>query len=430
MQKDRVVKGYGWWIAIIALIAAAVGYMFYDEPLEPEAQAWLDAVSQQREGESVAHELLLGLDAGPQADPRELGRQRLAAYAEAGPLTEPAAETGERLPRLPAEVLCGADGAEFFAWFRQNPASAQALLDEHRLRLQRYREVLALGDFRSQAMSGPAEPLPAYFVAVEGNRLQGLEALLLALQGNAAVARQLLEDDIRQLRGQLAQADNLIGKMIWINLLSADLDLLARLRAEGLVAILQPLPQLSLAERDMQKPLQREFANKSLGFSMLESQARMQDNYPALQLALFFKPRQSINLVFAQDRPLLELAQRDAATFAEQVAQGPLWKPLRIWQRPNNPMGVILANVSSPDMRPYLARVHDLDAQLRLFNLLARLPAGQSPDQAWLSAQYDAQNPYLPGRLPNWSAQTGRLCYVGPLGEASRRCIQAARPTR
>ncbi|MDP3815412.1 hypothetical protein [Pseudomonas sp.] len=36
----------------------------------------------------------------------------------------------------------------------------------------------------------------------------------------------------------------------------------------------------------------------------------------------------------------------------------------------HNPAGSILADIAAPDFNPYLARLHDLDAKLSLFNRL------------------------------------------------------------
>lgn len=420
-------KNYGWLIAAVVLLGAAGGWMLYDEPLEPEAQAWLDAVQARGEGESVAYQLMMGLDAPAHQDPRDLGRQRLAAYAAAGPnkafeYSEPPA--GERLARPSRESLCVLGEADCFQRFSQDPDAAQRLLDEHALILQRYREVLAENDYRSQAVPGVAEPLPVYILISDGNRLLALQALLMAQQGDALGARRLLEDDIRQLRGQLARADQLIGKMIWTNLLSADLDVLARLRAEELLGALNPQSELDPAERDMAPALQHEFAGQALLFLGLADVTEMHADFPAGSASVLYKPRQSVNLVFAQARPLVAMATLDAVEFAEVAAREPEQRLVSPWLRPNNPIGVILANVAAADMRTYIGRLHDLNAKLRLFNLLARLPDGQLPDPAWLARQSDVQNPYRPGALPSWSERTGQLCYAGPLGDARGRCIR------
>jgi hypothetical protein len=71
----------GLWIGAALLVLAGVGWLFYDESLQPQAQTWLDAVQTRSQGSSAAYELLMGLDAPLAQDPRELGRQRLAEYA-------------------------------------------------------------------------------------------------------------------------------------------------------------------------------------------------------------------------------------------------------------------------------------------------------------------------------------------------------------
>lgn len=401
--------------------------MLYDEPLEPEAQAWLDAVAARGEGRSAAYEMLLGLDAPLAQDPRELGRQRLAESIARGPMgmqAEPASAVAAppRLAKVGAEALCHVSQASCFARFSQDTGQAQRLLDEHPVPLQRYRQVLGLTDYRSLAIPGALEPLPAYGVLVEGNRLLGLQALVLARTGQAVAARQLLEEDLAQLRRQLARSDQLIGKMVSVSLVAADLDLLARLRAEGLLGALHEQPALSPQERDMLPALQREFASRALYFLAMPASLETETGFSPSSLKLLYKARQSVNLMFAQDQLVAQVAALDAAAFAEDSRLQAL-QPTRPWQRPNNPIGVILVSVAGPDLQGYLARLHDLDAKVRLFNLLTRLPLGESPSPSWL-AGHGVENPYQSGALPMWVKPRGELCFSGPLEDPrGLRCI-------
>jgi hypothetical protein len=130
------------------------------------------------------------------------------------------------------------------------------------------------------------------------------------------------------------------------------------------------------------------------------------------QLQLLYKPRMTINDSLPTYLRIADTARLDAQTFARRLhdASSEAAAPA-IWRRLLNPVGVILGEVAVPDFNRYLARLHDLDGKIVLFNRLGR-------------AAQAGGNPYDPDQEPQWNAETQHLCFDGPLADhQSLRCL-------
>ncbi|QKE65211.1 hypothetical protein HNE05_18235 [Aquipseudomonas campi] len=401
-----------WLISVIvtlALLGSGVAFWLYDEPLLPEAQRWLEQVAKV-EGDSAAYYQLFGLDSPAGSEPQAAGRSRLVAHrqwlASHGPAQAmPAVDEPERLA-LPGDELCALAKLGCLARLRQEPATLAALLSDHDELLQRYQQLLALEDYRTLSLPSQSEPLLAYPFLGKAAQLRGVQALLLAEQGNGAAALALLQGDIRQQRIWLARADNLILKIMLIGLLEQNLDGLALLYRAGLIPKPAAEAALSRAERSLHDAMRREFA---LIATSLRGPAPTK-KVPAWRLRLAFKSRMSINDTLPSYLRVATDSQLDAAAFAQRqtVVSD---TAISTWRRWRNPVGAILVSVAMPDFNRYLARLHDLDAKLSLFNALGTaVPA--------------SANPYYPQSRPFWDGKLQAYCFDGPLrDEQRRRCL-------
>ena len=397
------------WITIIllgglALLGGVAGLWLYDEPLEPQTQAWLDQLAEP-EAKSAAYLQLLGLDAPAGSDPLVEGRKRLSAAnidAEASGLA------------IPGDEICSLTESGCLQRLLQDREARGAHLHQHRELLQRYEELLTLEDYRTLSKVSMSEPMPAYGALIKANQLRALQALGLIDEKRGAEALQLLEQDIRQLRALLVDADSLIMKMALVNLLARDLDNLALLYHAELLPRPAIQPALSAAERDMLAAMRREFALVAHGLEGVAGDANMASmGFARWQLQLLYKPRMTINDSLSTYLRIAENARLDAQSFARQVRDGKSETAERPapWRRLLNPVGVILGEVAVPDFNRYLARLHDLDAKIVLFNQLGR------------EAQAGG-NPYRPDQGPEWNAEVQRLCFDGPLPDHQLlRCL-------
>lgn len=385
-----------------------------DVPLDRQASTWV-AEARSQQNPSAGHIYLLGLDAA--AEPMSAGQARLAEYrswrASHSPFDNfhPKPSKLLNIPKLVAQHseqgLC------------RQPERDAALLEQGGELLVRYRQAARLADLRNLTAIDPSEPLPNYAALLSGNRLLALEACRLRLDGQAGPARALLEEDLSHWRRHLAAADTLILKMITAQLVAGDIGALGALHQQGLIERPAPLVPLTAAERSLQAAMRGEFAMLANGFAAMRDDPTFITDKGRLALRLLYKPNMSSNAILPHYLHIAAASQLTASEFAGWLREQPQ-PPLR--QDWRNPIGNILAAVAGPDMRQYLARLHDLDARIQLFNRLSSLAPGFTAAQA-LSATAEG-NPYgaRPARL--LEANPPQLCYDGPLADPKyRRCL-------
>lgn len=410
------------WLSVLLAALAVLGVTAWlwlqDEPLAPQAKAWLQ-VPHATAG-SLAYEQLLGLDAPAGEDPQAVGRQLLQAHrqkhAQPGPGEAPLASRHEARIALPGAELCTLAEAACLPRLRQEGAVAE-LLARHAELLQRYARLLALSDYRTLSPPSMDEPLANFTTLERANRLRLAQALALAEDARGAEALGLLQGDVRQLRQWLARADNLILKMLLVRQLDQDLDAIAVLYRAGLLPRPAAQPALSEAERGLEAAMQREFALVGSGLLGLQDnlQTAAELGVSGWRLRLMYKAHMTVNDMLPDYQRVAANSRLDSAAFVATL-QGPSRSEPSLWSRVRNPVGTILGSVAMPDYNQYLARLHDLDAKLALFNALGQAVA-------------EADNPYWPGQQASWNAQRQAYCFSGPLpDEQGVRCLPWAPP--
>lgn len=397
------------------VLGACAWLWWQDEPLAPQAQAWLEPPAES--ADSAAYFQLLGLDAPAGQEPQVVGRQRVQAHrqwrAEHGPYEQMVSAGGERI-ELPGKELCALGEAGCLEQLGQDRAALAELLNRNGELLQRYERLLALNDYRTLSQPSVDEPLANFTTLDRANRLRGAQALALALDGRGDEALAILQQDVRQLRAWLAQADNLILKMMLVNQVGRDLDTIAALQRAGLVSAPAAQVPLSEAERSLEAPMQHEFALVGSGLLTLVDSPETAAA-PKWRLLLMYKPHMTVNDMLPDYQRIVANSRLDTAAFVRAV-QLPSRSERSIWRGMRNPVGAILGGIAMPDFNKYLARLHDLDAKLALFNAL-----GQGVPEA--------DNPYRPGQPASWNAQRQAYCFSGPLrDEQGLRCLPWAPP--
>lgn len=405
-----------WLVPLLAgltLLALACWWWLQDEALNPQAQAWLEQVAADA-GDSPAYYQLLGMDAPAGRDPQLEGHTRIALYRQGLLGQAPQAQAEAATLKLPDDALCVLGTPGCLPRLREEPEQRLAWLSQHRELLQRYQQLLALPAPQTLAQVSLNEPIANYAVVLWGNRLRALQVLQLAEEGKADEALATLEEDVRVLRGWLADADNLIMKVATVSLLAQNLDALAALYQAGLIAQPALLQPLSGDERSLLRPMQREFAMVATGFTELIQQGHLEQEFgvSAWRLQWMYKPQMSINDSWSAYARVASQSLLSAEAFGATLSE-PAPPVTSTWRRLRNPVGGILVAVALPDFRRYLARLHDLDAKIVLFNRLGR------PEQALV-------NPYQPNEQPVWDEKHQLMCFNGPLPDAKKvRCLPA-----
>lgn len=399
-----------------ALLFAALALLWIrDAPLDDPAGAWLTELGSQPE-HSAGYIYLLGLDAA--AEPQRAGQALLDEYrrwrAMHSYLDFFPSKPGKVLPipNFPAQPdepgLC------------RQPEREAALLEQGGELLARYQQVARFADLRSLLVIEPSAPLPNYKVLLAGNRLLALEACRLLRDGQGEAARDLLEADLGHWRRHLAGADSLIQKMVVIRLIAGNLETLGALYQQGLIERPAAQAPLTTAERSLEGAMRNEFAILANGFTAMYDEPRFRDEHGGrLAISLLFKSNMSSNAVLPRYLSIANASQLTASEFALWLRQQPIPPLHEDWR---NPIGNILAAVAMPDLRQYLARLHDLDARIQLYNRLNHLTPGFSVAEA-LSVTREG-NPYASGPARLVESSPPQLCYDGPLADPKRqRCL-------
>lgn len=407
------------WIAgLFAAALLGVYLWLLDEAPDPRAQAWLDATEARRQPVGDPYLFLLGIDALPGTSPIERGRARLEAYHQGKPGIEKPGEV--LLLQDDQTALCASGTPACLETLLAEPQRGAQLLDSNAVLLERYRQWRDSPAPRQAARPGVEQPIPPYPMLSHGQKLLALEALALSRE-NPQAAQEILLDDVRALRRHLADADTFIGKMMVGSLLGEDLQRLALWHRRGLLPPLPTVDPLSEAERSLLMPMQHEYAAMAGMFLNLPEEVRREQGNTSLRV--FYKPQRTANLAWRHYAGMAELSRLSAAALPAELER-PAARPESPWLAPRNAIGQILLSVSGPDYRRYLIRLNDLDARIRLVNLLGDMPADASQWTPGVPASELQTNPYWPDRPARWDAASGQLCHDGPLpDERNLRCL-------
>jgi hypothetical protein len=405
-------------LGTVLVLGAGAWLWWQDEPLDPQAKAWL--AEPEASADSAAYYQLLGLDAPAGQEPQAVGRRLVQAHRHwraQHDLTESMAAVDSQRIELPGAELCALGEGNCLQQLREDRAALAELLVRHGELLRRYEQLLALDDYSSLSQPSMDEPLANFTTLDRANRLRAAQALALALDGRGDEALAALQQDVRLLRGWLARADSLILKMMLARQLGNDLDVIAALHRAGLLPPPSAQPALSEAERSLEAPMRREFALVGSGLLTLvgDPQAAAELGASRWWLRWIYKPHMTVNDSLPDYLRAAANSRLETAAFVRTVKL-PSRSERSIWRGMRNPVGAILGGIAMPDFNKYLARLHDLDAKLALFNAL-----GQSVP--------DADNPYRPGQPASWNAQRQAYCFSGPLrDEQGLRCLPWTAP--
>lgn len=418
----RLIRLLAWGLPLSAM-AFGVFCWLRDEPPTAHVQRWLERV-QERTVPSRAYLFLLGLDAAPRTSPLALGASRLQAYQQwltrDGATSPAAASANAQLPLPEGAAFCPIEAARCFDSLRQRQAQLPGLLAEQAALLGRYRYFLSLQDYHSSAAPGPGEPRLPLQHLTRGQQLLSLQALQLALAGDAQGAVALLHEDQLGIRQHLARADQIELKMNLALLLSRNLEWLVHLHRAGLLPAQVSLQPLNAPERSLRQALQHEFASNAVFLRQLREQ-----DIPALlgEASLFFeyKPQTTINASFELYRFAVLLSEMAPAEF--QARLGVRAEP---YTGLRNRIGNGLLGLTGSDLIEWAGQLQDLDGKIRLVTLSLRLPPGlvDANQVGQLALAAGADNPYV-AQQPPYVDEQQRLCFQGPLpANEGGRCVR------
>lgn len=392
-------------VPVLLLICGIV--LQYDDDLVAPGPDYIELINQRRASGSEAYFYLRGIGAPADKDPLQYGKRIAQGLDDEGRIDAELLEPASDHP-----LYCALDVVGCYQTLLQSQATWQAELDQSALVLDRYRQFLSYGEFVSIAKPALDEEYPRYRPLRFGNRLQLLQALVLAQNEQTETAVALLLEENRKLRQQLVVADTLIHKLFFASLIGENLEGLLLLHRHYRLPSAKPIPELSPKEFDMLLPFAREFVLGYNTFVALDGSPELfeeEGDLPRWVSQMLFKPNMTVNVIAKEFGLHVSLSHLRTDDFALAVESLPPEQALRFNIR--NVVGSILSNVAAPAYSDFTARLHDLNCKIVLANyVLNNQPT--LPSNPYGSADYGVDR------------EADRLCMQGPFEDSGNlRCI-------
>lgn len=413
---------------ILIILISVILLQQIDDELNPEIKPFL--TKSKAVGTSEAYLYLLGIDTSADKNPSKVGKQLFASIRKKESLAAndiKILDTADKskLPLPTGSFFCSnQDDNCFDIIFSGNNNLAKTLLSNAIL-LERYQSFITMTDY--QTLSKPAMSMitPAYQYLEKGNRLVILKAISIAQASTSTNAIDILLKNVSNLRGHLKNADDLIGKMLFTALISHNLDALSLLIHQQKIAFNYQMAPISLAERNLETVMAREFAMFYELFISLDKKpdffSRIGESNqipaPGWLVRTVFKPNNSINALYPSYKSTVKKSQLEPKAFADIAGNAKVFYPQSSYIR--NITGTILLSLGNPDFEQYIARLFDLNAKIALFNQTAEKT--ELPDKLGY-----IQNPYFEmGNTAYYLNQGKSICLTGPLEDSrNQRCLQ------
>lgn len=408
----------------IPFVIVALILLQFDDALYPEAHALVEQTTSQKTNEAYLY--LLGIDAPLNGEPSDIGESLLAYSREQDQLEAGDPFTTERAPWPDYEALARPEGAFFCRWTDEDCRvrvlsswnEAPALSEADKTMLDRYRTFMAMDGFQSLAKPSVHEPMPSFHYLLSGHRLVMLEALREADRGDPEAAVRLLESTLDRVRTQLVRADTIIGKMVYLALMSENLDVLSAILARHGYDLAPEVPPMTRAERDFSLAMAREFAMGYYLFQSLDRHPQFFDTSsdstwtPGWWVRAVFKPNMTTNSVLPTYLRAIRLSQLAPENYPATIKDTTESEVNASWLR--NPAGTILARVGGQGYENYVSEAFNIHGKLSLLNQIIALE-GIPEDLQRLNNPLSGT-----GNGVHWSDDGQHLCLQGP-GEDDRR---------
>ncbi len=423
-----------------------------DDDLEPSAASLLAEANPN--GPSNAYYYLLGMDAPPDKSPFDAGRE-IASYLSK-------AEQAYQVSKNPDDyskvlkylnIKIGYDHQPdctkcvklFTCSFRDDDCVQLLLSDQYdfpnnmgatqQLYLKRYQDFLNLNDYKTLhkyftfSYDVPAKALTF------GNRLVLLTALNMAKKVDANTAIDFLINDIKLLRKQLESADSNILKVLYIQYISNNIDVISYLMFNNQNRTDISFQALTPDEKNFRVALAREL---SMTLDAINQDVVSKQNFKWIY-SVMYKENMMANLFHKRYLESLNLATGSPKQFADSVnilrstSTKTKFSSVSISEnmptfnfhlKPNdyrNFLGVILtydSYMSRAHELDYIANMFDMDVKIALFNQVMQQRKNATLDL------HQIQNPYGDFGEAHYEGGKNRICLGGPFKDYRKtRCL-------
>ncbi|MDJ0864205.1 MAG: hypothetical protein QNJ82_18440 [Gammaproteobacteria bacterium] len=434
--------GHRYWATLLAwlLLACGVGllakHIWTDEALSPDVQSALQ-LPRRLPPEVNLFNAVSGFAVAKGKNPAQEGYAavtRVNALLAAAPHGDGTAFSGrlrnawvksELTVQDHAGVLCSPKVDGCLSTLRARRDTLQVLARGHSTLLQRYRNLVTFPAYRMELRPHVNMPLPDFETLRKTHRLWlGLQVATHSARGKETVAAVL--GDLEFLRRLLAQADDLLIKMVVTDMVAEALHVVAAFMDthRAPLSSFPALAPLNDREATLTLALRSEFRFGASALLMLETRTETYEQLGlpvwlgATALRPLYKPNRSTNRAY---RCWEGLGAATESMHPEPSALGlsgtitdcsPDWLE---WIR--NPVGGALVSVARPDIGRYAGNLRDLSGLITLVNLkLAIRRAGITEDRlehylTGVGAQFT--DPYQ-GKPMLWQRKSRTLHFNSP----------------
>lgn len=426
------------WPSSVIVFLVVLFYLInaFDQELDPDIPAFIDFSKDTVLEEENAYFSLLGFNAAPGRDVHRVGVM-LANAAEKAYQADPNGappDTGKFLGSNPlrfagdASVLCGHREIGCLEHYDNHVAAIRDMLSTNRALVDRYYDLYRYPRFKETIAITVRSLVPTY--PNEIHKLLLAKVALEVQRNRLTPALEAVQNDMRFWRMVLRDCHDLISKAVAAAYLQQDVFLLSDIiRSRRLdntqVAVAQEiLRPLNQVERDMSGTVRREFTMtvqlyQRLGSLNAESSKHMWRKTKSQDVLArpLFNANATINMAYEMIKDTVNLASLPAHEFMKRIQNAhpsePSRNPLHYIY---NPLGKILFAMGQPEFSPYIGRLHNLDALIRLVGLQLEIKRKGIGDEDIGEFQKgsdpDYHNPYM--RKPmQWDPEKRTLSFKG-----------------
>lgn len=362
---------------ILILILGVIGLQFDDE-LHPEATQWIESVNSPKTSESYF--FLLGIFAAEGLSPFDVGRSIYESIkegeeqytAENKPFYYRAYPEEGKIELPEGNVFCLTRETECLQYLFEEKIEVQRELENHRVLFSRYHEFINLEGYNTLTRPMLTEPLPPFSYLSAGHRLNSLSEINRANNGEPAESVRRLISNFEKVRGVLQEQDTLIGKMVFLQMLSETLDIISILAQKNGLTLIEKMTYITKDERDLTASMAREL---SMGHGVYQGLDRNPGFWAVVGeeeggalgwvVRAVFKPHMTLNADFPRYQRIAfasQLSQLEFADYVNKTERHDVDESFR------NYAGAVLNNIAKPSMIKYVARFFDLNSKIELIN--------------------------------------------------------------
>ncbi|MEC8525041.1 MAG: hypothetical protein VXZ24_12460 [Pseudomonadota bacterium] len=402
-------------VSLLALVFVTLFFAVqYDDKPSSEVESLVARFTDGKDSE--AYLFLLGIYVQEGDDPVALGRQIFESNSSIeqseGVFDYP---ESKKLSLPDGDGFCSFEDEDCIGFLFSGSVRVAKLIEHHWELLERSDRFFQYDEYRTMAQPKVDEIFPEYKYLLRAQRIRLLEAIDSYKRGDVSASVESLVTQFSVMRSANERQDNLVGKLVLLIMQSDILEVLSVILSESGRQVAE-IARLSASEKDFGMVSAREFGILYYGFKSLDKHPQFFElkgefsNAPEWLVRAAFKPNMTINALAPLYLLPEKLAALSPAEFAQEVADPESYTPSTSVLR--NPAGNVLLGIEGPAYEEYVARFHDLDVKISLFNQLYYLGLDTS----------SLTNPYHGSETPTF--ENGRLCFSGPMEDKSfLRCL-------